>query len=226
MGMFSSISNNALQGLNQAQALAGRPNVSIGRPGFQDFEGAQPAVDPITGMPAQTPTPAPGFQTTYQQLGYNSLEAMKDAMDPNWRNSPGQPGFGPVPNLSNMMGGAIGNTMEQQMPGMGQPFGNISQSLTNAVFNQPQQQMPMTPPGLPTGSAPGGKSAMPGDNFSPGSNFRPAPGQPPNVQIGSPGGMMPEQFTGGLRPAPSNFRPPQRSPLMRPGGIMRRRSPR
>lgn len=222
MGMFSSISNNAMQAMNNSQAVAGRPNVGIGRPYTPPDNWLGPA--PITDMPPEMPPqmqpqqqpPVPGFQTSWQMAGYNSLEAMKDAMDPNWRNSPGQPGFGPAP----MPEQTPQQQFQQALPMMMLPGAGIAAAIPQ--INQLLQQAP----NLPTGSSPGGKSAMPGDNFSPGSNYRQAPGMPPNVQIGSPGGMMPEQFTGGLRPAPSNFRPPNRSPLIRSGGIMRRRMPR
>jgi hypothetical protein len=41
--------------------------------------------------------PPPGFQTSYQMAGYNSLDEMKAAMDPNMGNA--QKGFGMPPNM-------------------------------------------------------------------------------------------------------------------------------
>jgi hypothetical protein len=169
MGMFSSISNNAMLALNNGQAVAGRPNISMGSPGGMD-EDVQAELQQAlqSGIPGKMPGQIP------QQQFLQNLPMM--------------------------------------MPGSGMA----------AAMPQVNQQLLQQPPGLPTGSSPGGKSQQ--SMSSPIMQQGIIPEQP-NVGIGSPGAISdPGQFQGGLRPAPSNYRPP--SSLMRPGGIMRRRTGR
>jgi hypothetical protein len=88
-------------------------------PGVQIGGGPAPIQGmPTPGMPggksAPMPgmSPPPGFKTTWQELGYNSLEEAQAAMDPNMGNA--QIGYGnpmppsmysqPQPNFANALG--------------------------------------------------------------------------------------------------------------------------
>jgi hypothetical protein len=117
----------------------GMPVERPGQPGFgpAPIDGQNPIYSEPSPFqpPAPMPNPTPSFQTTYQQMGYNSLEAMKDATDPNWRNSPAQPGFGPAP-----ISGGGGKSMGGR-PG---PFINKPGYVSGT--EQPLQGTPMQAP--------------------------------------------------------------------------------
>lgn len=90
------------QGVGNAFGVDGS-GASAGMPGFQP--GFQPSPDLSTqGFTETLPGTPPGFQTSWQLAGYDSLEAMKDATDPNWRNSAGSIGMTgmPQPSLTTM----------------------------------------------------------------------------------------------------------------------------
>lgn len=215
MGMFNGM-GNAPQGMQQdfiPRPDIG-PGVGIGRPVERpDFVyGDVPQTTPDQQMSHQMSVP--GFQPTWQQMGFSSLEAMKDAMDPGWRNSPAQPGFGPAP-----------MPMPQpELPPAPAPIAEqVQQQIANPVYGQsspfqPPMQMPpvqQLPPTMPYTPRP---DLAPDVGFGvptqPASMFRPMPDMGrPNIGIGRPT----EPFMGGLRPAPRNFRPPR-------GGNLRSRT--
>lgn len=229
MGMFNSM-GNGMQGMPQdfiPRPDIG-PNVGIGRPverpgfdvgfGYGDL----PQSPPDQQMAPAQQMPVPGFQPTWQQMGFSSLEAMKDAMDPGWRNSPAQPGFGPAP-----------MPMPQpELPPSPAPIAEqVQQQIANPIYGQsspfqPPMQMPQPMPEPPQMMPPQMPPTMPytprpdlgpdvgfGVPTQPPSMFRPMPDMGRPIGIGRPT----EPFTGGLRPAPRNFRPPR-------GGNLRSRT--
>ena len=162
---------------------AGNSGPGISMPGFQEgFQDGNPELttqgftETLTGAP-------PGFQTTYQLAGYNSLEAMKDATDPGWRTSPAQIGMTggmPQPTLTTMTSGPLtgGNLNDVYgNPISGGPFGtqNVMASPRPQVGGVPQvgfggKSMPASAPGLST-------QQMAQPRFAP----RPAPMAAPRV---------------------------------------------
>lgn len=158
------------------------PNVGAGfgpAPIGQDpNSGAGLTPSPIAGQDQQPP----GFQTSWQQAGYNSLEEWKDAMDPNWRNSPGQIGLTGTPTMSQPMAQpqpmampqAISEPVPQGLPSVGMSGGKGMSPLPQSGIPQrgntpaPNMGAPMATAAAPQGQVRGPLNTSILNQFAPG----------------------------------------------------------